>query len=61
MYEQKRLLAVISGEETNNVNPSEIGLGEFDLQTIQIEINSVTKNRDKYIKYTPEDRYNIGN
>ena len=34
MYEQKRLLAVIPGEETNNVNPSEIGLGEFDLQTI---------------------------
>ena len=34
MYEQKRLLAVISGEETNNVNTSETGLGEFDLQTI---------------------------
>ena len=47
----------MSGEEANNVNLSKTGLGQVHLQTTEVEIKS-NENREKYIKYTPKDRYN---
>ena len=37
------------------------GVGEVDIASIQSEIkDKPTKRKNKYAKYTPEDRYSIG-
>ena len=44
----------------SNAFANDCRLWEAGLDTIEIEISSVTKKQEKYIKYTPQNCYNIG-
>ena len=46
--------------DSNLPTCSKTSLGQIDHEAIEKELDGSLKKRESYVKYTPEDRYKIG-